>query len=106
VVAAFNQIGGENATVDQIKQFLSDNFLTAGAEVKQLENISIVDLPWMDNITDVDYQGWAKILNNAWSNLTFTFDYSLLCDNCTTSSIPVDRPFVVPGGRFREFYYW
>lgn len=106
MVQAFQNLGGVNATRDQVKQFLEENFLTAGAEVKLLTNISITDLKWIDNITDIDYRGWANVLNQAWANLTFTFDYSLLCDNCTTSSIPVERPFVVPGGRFREFYYW
>lgn len=71
-----------------------------------LTNITIPELNWIDNITDPDYRGWISKLNQAWSNLTFTFDTSALCQDCATSTLPVSRPFVVPGGRFREFYYW
>ncbi|OBZ88799.1 Trehalase [Choanephora cucurbitarum] len=106
VLTAFDQIGGVNATRDQLQQFLNDNFLTAGAELKRLQNISITNPSWLDKIENPDYHGWANQLNEAWANLTFTYDYSDLCEDCVTSTLPVNRPFVVPGGRFREFYYW
>lgn len=106
VIDAFKTFGGLNATKEQVQQFLNENFLPAGTEVKKLENVTIPELQWIDNVTDVDYRGWISHLNQAWGNLTFTFDYSALCENCTSSTLPVQRPFVVPGGRFREFYYW
>ncbi len=106
MIEAFKSFGGVNATKDQVQQFLNENFLTAGTELKLLKNITIPELQWIDNVTDPDYRGWISHLNQAWGNLTFTFDNSALCENCTSSTLPVSRPFVVPGGRFREFYYW
>jgi alpha,alpha-trehalase len=87
-------------------QFLNENFLPAGSEVKLLPNISIPELAWINNVSDPEYRGWIGVLNQAWGNLTFHFDYSDLCEDCVSSTLPVSRPFVVPGGRFREFYYW
>lgn len=102
----FQTLGGVNATKEQVQQFLNENFLKAGTEVKLLPNITIPELGWIDNVTDPDYRGWISHLNQAWANLTFTFDTSELCEDCSSSILPVKRPFVVPGGRFREFYYW
>lgn len=100
-------MGGVNATKDQVKQFVKENFLEAGAEVKMLTNVTIQEeLSWIQDISNVDYQGWINHLNHAWENLTFGFDYSALCKDCVSSTLPVEHPFVVPGGRFREFYYW
>ncbi|KAI8984171.1 trehalase [Mycotypha africana] len=106
VLKAFEKINGANASRADIKQFLEDNFMPAGTEVTPLHNINIPKLDWIDDISNPDYRGWAEHLNEAWGNLTVTFDYSNLCHGCVTSALPVNRPFVVPGGRFREFYYW
>ncbi|CAO3637173.1 unnamed protein product [Mucor fragilis] len=106
VIESFNQLGGTNATKDQVMQFLNENFLPAGTEVKLLTNITIPELSWIDSIADPEYRGWLSTLNKAWGNLTFAFDDTALCDECVSSTLPVSRPFVVPGGRFREFYYW
>ncbi|KAI8636219.1 trehalase [Parasitella parasitica] len=106
IIASFNQLGGTNATKDQVMQFLNENFLPAGTDVKLLTNITIPELSWIDTISDPEYRGWLSTLNKAWGNLTFEFDDSALCQDCTSSTLPVSRPFVVPGGRFREFYYW
>ena len=106
VVDSFNQLGGTNATKDQVMQFLNENFLPAGTDLKLLKNINIPELSWIDTISDPEYRGWASKLNKAWGNLTFEFDESALCEDCASSTLPVARPFVVPGCRFREFYYW
>lgn len=107
VVEAFYSMGGTNATKDQVKQFVNEHFTEAGTEVKILTNVTVQeDLSWIQDINNPDYQGWINHLNHAWGNLTFKFDYSDLCDDCVSSTLPVNRTFVVPGGRFREFYYW
>ncbi|KAI9468234.1 MAG: trehalase [Benjaminiella poitrasii] len=106
VLESFENFGGTNATQEQVRQFLEENFLPAGSEVKPLKNTSISELTWINKVSNPKYQGWVRHLNQAWGNLTFTFDYSVLCGDCITSTLPVSRPFVVPGGRFREFYYW
>ncbi|KAG0175338.1 hypothetical protein DFQ28_003600 [Apophysomyces sp. BC1034] len=105
VLASFKEIGGEKATKDALKQFVDQNFLQAGSEMVQL-TFPVQSPEWMEKIDDLTYRGWMSSLNDAWANLTFSYDTSRLCDGCATSTLPVKRRFVVPGGRFREFYYW
>ncbi|KAI8377911.1 trehalase [Radiomyces spectabilis] len=106
VLAAFEAIGGENADKESIGRFVHDNFQRAGAELVQVQSSVQQPLAWLDKVDDLKYRGWIERLHGAWANLTFEFDTSELCDGCASSTLPVKRPFVVPGGRFREFYYW
>lgn len=85
---------------------MNDNFLEEGTELKAVNLTVKADLPLFDTIDDLTYRGWATQVHQYWANLTFEFDTSFLCDGCVSSTLPVSRPFVVPGGRFREFYYW
>jgi alpha,alpha-trehalase len=105
VVSAFNAIG-VNASVDQLKQFVSDNFWDAGMELQPVQLQVTPNPKVLEKIDDVILRGWVSDLNQYWANLTFEFDTTFLCDGCVTSTLPVARRFVVPGGRFREFYYW
>lgn len=50
-------------------------------------------------------KNFAKEVHNIWKTLGKKFDHSFSCENCF-SSIKTKRPFIVPGGRFNEFYYW
>ncbi|KAI9310892.1 putative neutral trehalase [Dichotomocladium elegans] len=109
VLAAFDAIGGEYASKTDIKAFVLEYFDAPGSEMVH-HAISPRRLDrspsWFSNVEDTIYRGWIDILNNAWANLTFEYDYSKLCKGCVSSILRVERPFVVPGGRFREFYYW
>lgn len=97
---------GDNPSSDSIRSFVDANFLEEGTELQPV-NLSVkADIPLLDKIDDLTYRGWASQIHQYWSNLTFKFDLSQLCDGCVSSTLPVKRPFVVPGGRFREFYYW
>ncbi|KAI8996764.1 trehalase [Pilobolus umbonatus] len=106
VLAAFEQIGGAGASRDAIQQFVSENFLPAGTELVPMSNQEDLPVTWTQSIQDLKYRGWIQQLIRDWKNLTFRFDTSNLCEGCISSTLPVKRPFVVPGGRFREFYYW
>ncbi|KAI9250995.1 Six-hairpin glycosidase-like protein [Phascolomyces articulosus] len=106
VLEAFEVMGGEKASREDIASFVNENFNSPGSELVQY-SVEAYDPPlWLDTVNDPVYRGWLELLNDAWRNLTFIYDTSKLCDGCVTSALPVKRPFVVPGGRFREFYYW
>ena len=56
-----------------------------------------------DNIVTADPSGsLIEYLANAWEPLTRTL--ATVPDNSSALSLPY--PFIVPGGRFRELYYW
>ena len=80
---------------------------------------------FIDRIENEDFQQWALELNGIWKQLGRQVSKAtlkpqheavqlmLLQESASVSEfperhslIPVPHPFIVPGGRFREFYYW
>ena len=51
-------------------------------------------------------KSFAESIHSKWKGLTRRFDQKKICGECQASSFKLPYPFVVPGGRFREFYYW
>ena len=57
--------------------------------------------------TNAGLAQWIRWLHTQWRLLSRTFNGSAVCSNgCTTSALHLPNPFVVPGGRFVESYYW
>ncbi|KAF8895253.1 glycoside hydrolase family 37 protein, partial [Infundibulicybe gibba] len=63
---------------------------------------------FLNNVTDPVLKAWSKTVHGFWNSLIRGTDPSALCANatCESSLIPLNHTFVVPGGRFREQYYW
>lgn len=106
VLEAFDDIGGENASRNDLALFVSENFAPAGTEVTRYPLPAYDDPGWFDQVGDMHYRGWLEVLHHTWRNLTFQYDPSQVCDGCGSTLLPSKHPFVLPGGRFREFYYW
>lgn len=77
----------KNDTGFNLKNFVNVHFTTYTASAK----------PYHSNIAE----GVTKHINNLWSVLSRNSD----ADN-RSSLIPLPHPYIVPGGRFREVYYW
>ena len=62
----------------------------------------------LSNITDPIYKGWVSVVNAYWTLLIRQTNQSAVCSNgtCESSLIPLNNTIVVPGGRYREVYYW
>ncbi|ORX53048.1 trehalase [Hesseltinella vesiculosa] len=104
VMQAFNALG-QNPSVDAIQSFVNANFLDAGYELEPF-NFTVEPLTWLDRVDDIIYREWLEDVHEFWTELAFNFNTAKLCDGCVSSTLPVKNPFIVPGGRFREFYYW
>jgi alpha,alpha-trehalase len=57
------------------------------------------------DIHDNDARVWGEDLHWRWKALSKRFNHKNLCKDCY-SSLWLPRPFIIPGGRFREPYYW
>ena len=55
---------------------------------------------------DPNYVKMAKSLHERWKVLGRKINESVKHDPDKYSLLYLDNPFVVPGGRFRECYYW
>ncbi|WVQ72057.1 hypothetical protein IAR50_001601 [Cryptococcus sp. DSM 104548] len=100
-----------NVTVGGIQTFVENNFKGEGLELSQVELQNFTDSPaFLDNVTDPVYQAWAKIVHGYWTLLARETNQSALCtedaDGCESSLIPLNHTLIVPGGRYREIYYW
>ncbi|XP_036817662.1 trehalase [Oncorhynchus mykiss] len=67
---------------------------------------------WHDNpqflagIADAELRSWAEKLHHLWKSLGRKISSDALAHPEQYSQIFTPHPFVVPGGRFRELYYW
>ena len=57
-------------------------------------------------VFDIDYRSWLNDLNSKWKDLIRKTPDTIKNNPRLYSSIYLPHSFVVPGGRFREMYYW
>ena len=90
----------------ELAKLVENNFLKAGWELEVVNATDWVPNPrFLSNITDQKLKTFARSVHNIWNHLIRRFNTGLLCPDCY-SSMSLPNNFVVPGGRFREFYYW
>uniref|UniRef100_A0AAF5D4V3 Trehalase n=1 Tax=Strongyloides stercoralis TaxID=6248 RepID=A0AAF5D4V3_STRER len=98
----------EKINREKLITFVNNYFYEEGHE---LENCTSLD-DWSDkpekliNIKDDTLRSWALKLNLIWKNLCRSVKDDVNKDNEKYSLIYVPNNFIIPGGRFREFYYW
>ena len=94
-------------TKEKMEQFVKDNFLAAGQELEMWSPEDWVDNPKiLDRIKDLNYRQFAKGLNDLWKILGRKIKPKVAENPKRFSLIDVPYPFIIPGDRFREFYYW
>jgi neutral trehalase len=59
-----------------------------------------------EKIKDPELRAWSFVIHSKWQTLLRKVNYEKLCQGCVSSHLKLKYPFVIPGGRFREFYYW
>jgi len=93
--------------VKEIKAVVEKYFSKAGTELTNVQPTDWKEKPAvLANISDVKLREWAKDINNRWKKLTRKMKDEVKTSPSRYSLIYSKNPFVVPGGRFREFYYW
>lgn len=87
--------------------FLSTHFSPAGAELMPLLGVNLTtNATFLESMNNDINKEFVEVVILKWENLTRVWNESSVCDECQSSFIPIKRPFVVAGGRFREAYYW
>uniref|UniRef100_A0A914CCA9 Trehalase n=1 Tax=Acrobeloides nanus TaxID=290746 RepID=A0A914CCA9_9BILA len=91
----------------QLKAFIDENFYETGTEMKECTLPDWSDQPEkIISIKDQRLKRWALKLNEIWRFLCREIDPIVKNEADRFSLLYVPNRFVVPGGRFREFYYW
>ncbi|KAI2464354.1 glycoside hydrolase family 37 protein [Annulohypoxylon bovei var. microspora] len=107
VLAAFDKLTKPLSNNTELNDFLSTYFGQAGSELAQVPQSQLETNPvFLDKIDDSVVKQFVQKVIDIWPDLTRTYVGATNCTGCVDSFIPVNRTFVVAGGRFREPYYW
>jgi len=117
VLQNFNQlmqVTENNPTKKQIEAFVDDNFNEVpnnfdpqGSEFEEWKPSDwSEDIPLFDEITDPHYKSIAKDVHGRWKDLGRKIKSDVKDHPERYSLHYLPEPFIVPGGRFREMYYW
>lgn len=97
----------DNPSNDQVFKFVKDNFLPAGDDLEEWSPPDWRENPeFIDRIKDANLRDFASKLNELWKKLGRKISDEARQNPARSSLILVKNPFIVPGGRFREYYYW
>ena len=66
----------------------------------------MVQPDFLGSVNSSVVEDFTRQVIDIWPDLTRRYVGAGNCTGCVTSFIPVNRTFVVAGGRFREPYYW
>jgi alpha,alpha-trehalase len=106
VISAFGNISDPLDT-ESIRGFLATYFDEAGSDLDSWVPTDLQESPsFLDEINSKKYRQWASDLNQLWLVLGRQVNESAALYPQRTSFVPRRYPMVVPGGRFRESYYW
>ncbi|XP_071397092.1 trehalase [Centroberyx affinis] len=111
VLSAFRNLSNEspNATVPSSKllEFLSTYFEEPGKEFESWTPPDWHDKPkFLGKIADQELRNWAEKIHHLWKSLGRKIRDDVKDHPQLYSQIYTPHPVIVPGGRFRELYYW
>jgi alpha,alpha-trehalase len=107
VIAAFKKLSQPLSNNSELNAFLTANFAPAGGELEEVPRTELQTKPaFLDKVDDVVIKEFVGKVIDIWPDLTRRYAGPGNCSECANSFIPVNRTFVVAGGRFREPYYW
>lgn len=92
---------------DEVRKWVEQNFAKPGSEFEAWIPTDWIENPkFLNKIKSEDFRRFASNLNNLWHDLGRKMTKDVGENTQKYSIIHVDHPVIVPGGRFREFYYW
>jgi alpha,alpha-trehalase len=86
---------------------LTTYFGKAGSELEPLPEEDLEVQPdFLESVNSSVVEDFTRQVIDIWPDLTRRYVGAGNCTGCVSSFLPVNRTFVVAGGRFREPYYW
>ncbi|KAL7813907.1 glycoside hydrolase family 37 protein [Trichoderma aethiopicum] len=110
IQAAFANLTHPLHNDSSLQTFLATYFADAGGELVTVPRANLSTNPtFLSKLNDTVISQFVTQVIDIWPDLTrrYAGDAAVKnCSSCPNSFIPVNRTFVVAGGRFREPYYW
>nr|WIG62106.1 soluble trehalase [Dioryctria sylvestrella] len=110
-LAAFDQLLNEtdnNPSKEQLQSFVQKYFNNeTNNELEYWMPPDYSENPdFLNNIRDEDLRQFAKDINGIWPDLGRKVSPNVSENPDRYSLVPVSQGFIIPGGRFKELYYW
>lgn len=110
ILAKYNQIKRNNnknvLSNTELIEFIDENFEN-GNELENWTPTDFTENPSIVNrIKDQNYKQWALSLNGIWKTLARKIKNDVKIHPDKYSLIWVPNGFIIPGGIFKELYYW
>uniref|UniRef100_A0A8R1I9V1 Trehalase n=1 Tax=Caenorhabditis japonica TaxID=281687 RepID=A0A8R1I9V1_CAEJA len=97
----------EKISKEEVADFVNEFFDKEGLELDVCELPDWIPRPSsISQIQDPTYQAFAQRLHFIWIQLCRKMKPEVKTDQERFSLLYVPHQFIIPGGRFREFYYW
>lgn len=108
IQAAFDKLDKPLSNNSALNDFLDTYFADAGNELQEVSKDRLdTDPVFLDRLNDTVIKEFVEKVIDIWPDLTRSYAGDPTnCTDCPNSFIPINRTFVVAGGRFREPYYW
>lgn len=96
----------QNPSKQQIKQFVDVYFSSVGELEDWIPTDYNDDPQFVNTIKDEQLKQFGKDINSIWPIISRKVKPEVFEKPDQFSLIPLDHGFVIPGGRFKEIYYW
>jgi alpha,alpha-trehalase len=107
VLTAFRNLSRPIQNNTALNSFLTTYFGKAGSELEALPEEDLEVQPdFLESVNSSVVEDFTRKVIDIWPDLTRRYVGAGNCTGCVSSFLPVNRTFVVAGGRFREPYYW
>lgn len=97
---------GDNLAPEVIRKFVEDNFTLENQMEDYVPADWFKDPSLVSRIADSNYSQFAADLHDRWKILCRKIKDDVYFNQDRYSLLYLPHPVVVPGGRFREIYYW
>jgi alpha,alpha-trehalase len=98
---------GQEIKKEELQAFMDKNFAAKDDELDRCELTDWTENPpLIDTIRDESMKKWALNLHGIWKDLCRKIKKEVNQKPDQFSLLYVPNQFVVPGGRFKEYYYW
>ena len=109
IMEAFSTIsnGSEPINASDLKHFVEEYFSPPGSDMVIADPPDWNESPaFIEDVYDKKLRAWLKDLNVIWKDLYRKVAPGVEDHPEQHTMIPLPNAFVIPGGRFREIYYW
>ncbi|XP_061361632.1 trehalase-like [Gastrolobium bilobum] len=108
---AFDKLGRSGdgkVSVEELTCFIEEYFERAGDDMEPLEAEDFVEEPegFLAKVEHPEVREWALKVHSLWNNLSRKMCNGVKREPHLHTLLPVPSPFIIPGSRFRELYYW